>query len=306
MANVIIGIHGLSNKPEPQLLADWWEKSIREGLKNRGVENPDFKFVMVNWAKLLYKFPQHDDPNFKHDPSYLNQPYIEAVDGALVEYTETWSDRLREWVTDRIGGLAERFGGSRLAALEDRVMASKGWEMPFYFDQSNKFNDGNGQPESARDVLVGTVIEAIRDNRDDRLMLISHSMGTIITYDALRDLGRTSPGFEVAQFVTMGSPLGFTAVKNRVLTERAYADVRVRTPSMVKERWVNYADRRDLIAAESHLRGDYRANATGVRVVDDLIHNDYTALDGNRKPHKSFGYLRTPELSDQIKDFLGA
>ncbi len=304
MANVIIGIHGLSNKPEPELLSDWWERSIREGLKNRGADNPDFKFVMVHWAKLLYKFPQHDDPDFKHDPSYLNQPYIEAASGALQEYTERWTDGVREWVTDRIGGLAERFGGKRLAAIEDRVMASKGWELAFYYDKSKTLDDGSGQPQPARQVLMDTLTNVIKENEVDRLMLIAHSMGTIIAYDVLRDLGRSDPEFKVAHFVTIGSPLGFTGVKNRVKKERDYAGVRVRTPSVVKERWVNYADRRDPIAAESHLRGDYRANEAGVRVVDNLIRNDYTGVDGERKPHKSFGYLRTPELSDQIKDFL--
>ncbi|MCH7736776.1 MAG: hypothetical protein IH872_05165 [Chloroflexi bacterium] len=306
MANVIIGIHGLSNKPEPRLLSDWWEKSIREGLRNRGVENPDFDFEMVNWSMLLYKTPQHNDPDFKHDSAYLNQPYIEAAEGALKAYTERRRDRIREWVTDRFAGLAERIGGSRFAALEERIIASKGWEVPFYYDESKTLKDGDGQSQPARKVLVGTLTNAIKKRQDDRLMLISHSMGTTIAYDALRDLGREIPNFKVAQFVTMGSPLGLTFVKSKIKTERDYdrGRMRVRTPSVVTEKWVNYADRTDPVAAESHLRGDYGPNPAGIQVVDDLTDNDYTAPDGERIPHKSFGYLRTPELSDQIKDFL--
>ena len=58
MTSVIVGIHGLANKPERQVLADWWERSIREGLaKNSGVRGADFEFHMVYWADLLYKYP---------------------------------------------------------------------------------------------------------------------------------------------------------------------------------------------------------------------------------------------------------
>ena len=32
---VIIGIHGLGNKPSPPLLAKWWKEAIREGLSRR-------------------------------------------------------------------------------------------------------------------------------------------------------------------------------------------------------------------------------------------------------------------------------
>ena len=93
-------------------------------------------------------------------------------------------------------------------------------------------------------------------------------------------------------------------VKDSVLKERSYADVPVRTPTVVRERWVNYADRGDPVAVDTHLRDDYGPNDGGVRVEDDLIRNDYVGLDGKRKPHKSFGYLRTPELSRHIRDFL--
>ena len=33
MPDIIIGIHGLANKPNKKTLEDWWKKSILEGLK---------------------------------------------------------------------------------------------------------------------------------------------------------------------------------------------------------------------------------------------------------------------------------
>ncbi len=32
MPKVIVGIHGLANKPKKDILTDWWEKSIKERL----------------------------------------------------------------------------------------------------------------------------------------------------------------------------------------------------------------------------------------------------------------------------------
>ena len=74
---------------------------------------------------------------------------------------------------------------------------------------------------------------------------------------------------------------------------------------MVKRRWANYADRKDPVAFDSHLRDDFGANSSAVRVEDDLVTNDYTA-QGDRNPHKSYGYLRTPEISMHIQQFIEA
>ena len=105
--------------------------------------------------------------------------------------------------------------------------------------------------------------------------------------------------------VTIGSPLGMPHVKANIYSESDYTDTRVRTPTVVAERWVNYADRGDPVALDTHLSDDFGPNSVGVRVVDDLVVNDYTSPSGDRNSHKSYGYLRTPELSRQINHFLG-
>ena len=47
MSKVIIGIHGLANKPEQKVLTNYWKKSITEGLKNVRVQNPRFNFGLL-------------------------------------------------------------------------------------------------------------------------------------------------------------------------------------------------------------------------------------------------------------------
>ena len=74
MANILIGIHGLANKPPKDTLSEWWEAAIREGLsKNCDLEDADFRYEMVFWADLV------------HDPLQAaeghRQPYIKAPPG---------------------------------------------------------------------------------------------------------------------------------------------------------------------------------------------------------------------------------
>jgi len=83
-------------------------------------------------------------------------------------------------------------------------------------------------------------------------------------------------------------------VKHKIIKENRL----VRTPSIVKN-WTNLADRRDPVALDTHLSDDYQENYAGVRVKDDLVMNDWGGIN-----HKSYGYLRTPEFSDLLKNFI--
>ena len=159
----------------------------------------------------------------------------------------------------------------------------------------------------ARPVLMDALMDTLVPLRSERLMLIAHSIGSIVAYDVLRELGRRDGTFPIRHFVTIGSPLGLFDVKSRVHTERInYSEVPVRTPPVVTDGWANYADRRDPAVFDTHLGDDYRPNAAGIRVVDGLVLNDYVSPKRERNYHKSYGYLRTPEMSEYIRDFLDA
>ena len=103
-------------------------------------------------------------------------------------------------------------------------------------------------------------------------------------------------------------------VKGKIIEEfihRGKEGERVRTPSVVKKRWVNFADRKDPVALDVHLRDDYKKNGSNVRCEDDLVYNDYRIMkhgktEVDRNHHKSYGYLRTPEFSALVKKFLSA
>ena len=274
MSNVIIGIHGLSNKPKPSVLESGWSTAILEGLKkNEGIDNVSLNFSSVYWADKMYD---------EYDPK--PDLYREASEGALKTYNESWMDSVRnktfDWAGDIIDCMKNSFG---MDALADKILEEKLIDLSRYYKEPKKRKE-------LRDILKDEILK----HKEKRIMILSHSMGTIIAYDVLRDIGKQFPRLIIDHFVTLGSPLGMPHVKYKIACENPL----VRTPSVVKQ-WSNFADKKDPVAIDEKLAGDYDPNDSGVQVKDDLVSNDWGGIN-----HKSYGYLRTPEVSRIIKNFI--
>ncbi len=305
MKSIILGLPGLDNQPPQAQLQDEWRQAIAEGLaKNGAVTNPEVPFALVYWADLLYKYPLHDDANFSFDPLYNQHPYRPAQSGALRPYRDSWLETLQRGSFDLLGKTSaslrlrfevEVFSNARLSSLLR--------ELHLYYDGDRFIPNRQGQPDLARHVLRAELHQALQRHRGQRICLVTHAMGSLIAYDALRDLGQHDPDLSVSHFITLGSPLGLPYVKTKILRERGY-DPSLRTPSLVQDQWVNYADRRDAIALETHLADDYTANCQAVQVQDTLIANDAVLRDGQPDYHNLYGYLRTPEFSHVVQTFL--
>ena len=309
---LVIGIHGLANKPEEQVLRDAWHDSIIEGLNNVNHTSVDFDFDMVYWADLLYAYPLHRRTGFEFDPLFNTEPYVPAKDGELREYSETLLDQLRiaggDLVGESVEGLKKHFGFNRLADLVLRHLLK---DLSFYYSGEKIKRPDSDEFASARRVLRDELKSKLQKHAGRDIMLIAHSMGSIIAYDTLRELGPDS-GIEVSHFVTIGSPLGLPHVQGKILNEAKELGKpeEVRTPSIVTKAWLNFADKRDPVAADPKLADDYTANGSGVQavqVIDDLVANTYhIEIDGKDETnhHKSYGYLRTPEFSKALAAFL--
>jgi hypothetical protein len=279
---VIIGIHGLDNKPEPTLLSDWWKAAIDEGIaRHGGGQKPKVRFELVYWADLVYPEPA--------DSASLSDPYVPAEgEGPLprggLSVRRMTAARVREG-TGRV--LAKVFK-TRLA--ESRFKEALWTRMP---DLHSYRKD-----EALRKAVQQRLIERLRVARRwrRRVMLIAHSMGSIIAYDVLREAEQSLPRLRLEHLVTVGSPLGLGE----------FGDI-VERPLHVPEcvvRWSNLADPKDQVARwDAFLSEDCLPNSRGVTISDRLVVNSYVNPAGQPNPHKVYGYLRAPEMSELITEF---
>jgi hypothetical protein len=128
---------------------------------------------------------------------------------------------------------------------------------------------GDGMRERMRSAL---------DAVDGPVIVVSHSLGTIIAYDVLRERRR-----DVPLLVTAGSPLAVQEIQDLVISP-------LKVPDGVTE-WRNVADGRDLVALDKTIRPEYQP---ADRIRDFLVVND------SDNHHDIREYLRTAPLHDAV------
>jgi hypothetical protein len=128
-------------------------------------------------------------------------------------------------------------------------------------------------------------------------------MGSIIAYDVLTQL---VPDVKIDTFVTIGSPLGLPIIMNKISLEQhknLSPGLKVTAPENISRYWYNLSDLRDKVAMNYNLGDDYKKNSKGIKPIDAVVYNNYEN-NGESNPHKSYGYLRTPEMAKIIDEFL--
>ena len=112
-------------------------------------------------------------------------------------------------------------------------------------------------------------------------------------------------------FITLGSPLMLLGFKQGII-ESQHDFPHCAWPVVTENirAWKNFADWHDPIVMKSvaDLRDSYLTKEGEEIIEDFLVENTYTRQNENgehiRNHHKSYGYLRSPEVSETIKDFL--
>jgi hypothetical protein len=139
--------------------------------------------------------------------------------------------------------------------------------------------------------------EAIRENAQRRIsdhvandtrILIGHSLGTVIAYEALC----AHPKWPIRTFITLGSPLG---IRNLIFDHLrpSPSEVAAAWPECIQQ-WFNIADSGDVVALVKELRPHF-----GACVKDVLVYNGATA-------HNVQPYLSAEETGRAIAAGLAA
>lgn len=120
--------------------------------------------------------------------------------------------------------------------------------------------------------------------RDTRV-LIGHSLGSVVAYEAAHRHPHPLPAL-----ITLGSPLGMRTI--------VYERTRPQPPTVPPqvERWINVADRDDLVAASLDLTAQFPGPA-------GVLENTYT-VDNGARPHDATFYLAKKTVANAIAEAL--
>ena len=297
-AKIIIGIHGLRNKPPRRILKRWWKKAIKEGLRTAGHRRTFFRFELVYWADILHHKPLRPREKNPDHPRYLESPYIPAKDHKTHK-----PSRLRRRVLDLLEKQLDKLFLKEdlsfdLSGITDKIITRYFEDLDTYYNETPVVK--RGKKASARELIMQRLSRTLTKHRRKHILLIAHSMGSIIAFDVMMPSERD---YSIHTFITVGSPLGIPAVIKKSLSGQKKPEQKARTPDCIVHEWLNYTDLKDRVAFNYNLKDDYGPNRHGIRPVDHAVYNNYEN-NGKRNPHKSYGYLRTPELSRKIYAFL--
>ena len=300
MAKVIIGIHGLGNKPAKEILQDWWLFAMKEGLERLGKSTVLPKFEMVYWADILYDKPLDENILDKEDPYFLEEKYIPSIQKFEPE-DNSRRQKVLDFIEDQLDklflneDLTINFNG-----IMDSIIHRYFRDLEIYY--AEECFDDNDVKCKARKLIRNRLVAVLKKYDNDEIFLIGHSMGSIVSYDVLTFL---LPEIKIHTFVTIGSPLGFPVIQGKIAAEwnsKKLVPANLKTPPGVVKHWYNFADLKDKVALIYQLAKNFQSNWRGVKPQDFVVFNDYqNEIEANH--HKSFGYLRANEFSIVLHAF---
>jgi hypothetical protein len=135
------------------------------------------------------------------------------------------------------------------------------------------------------------------------ILLIAHSMGSVIAFETLWQLSRaTCEPMQIDLFLTMGSPLGQRYMQKRIKGRDAIGAVRF--PDNIR-RWVNLTAVGDLTAIDPTLSDDFGEMVEHglVEYIDDRELYNWFRLDGELNTHAEYGYLVNAETASVVVDW---
>jgi hypothetical protein len=301
MGKIIIGVHGLGNKPPKYLLESWWKQSIAEGLQRNGYAHRKFDFELVYWADALNPAPLNPDETDKDDKLYINERYIPSPERRRKRPKGFKEHFINFFKKHRDSLLFHESMHENFPSFTDLIIKHFFKDLSLYLTQ--KFTEETKSDSLVKEEIRLKLINTLEKYKGDDILLITHSMGSIISYDVLI---HSEKDVKIDSLITMGSPLGIPFMFDKLKNEFSIVpgdENRLRTPDNILTEWINLADPADKLAQKAGLRKIFKMNSREIGPDMRTIFNDYES-EGIENPHKSFGYLRTPELAHIVNEFL--
>ncbi len=317
----IVYVHGLGSKPPRDVSHDLWRHALTENIR---VANPDLAaeldhhpevFESAYWADVV--------PHHIPDTAGYCRKLRAQVERVIAERREI-RDAFHVGLGEKLGGFFQD-RGLDLVKLIAGALAVKDEVMTRFLRETELYAEDQYVSDQMRAPLEQALRRAWNEGRD--VAVVTHSMGSFIAYDVLwRFSHRQTDGFaayrrrRVQLFVTLGSPLGDTTVRDLLFARHHEHQGSRQFPTNI-DFWHNYACLGDVVAHQKNFDEMFYAPMRDLglfpqrkrfRSIDYAdLHNPFEVVShkGNRhrnrrNPHKSYGYLVQPRLGTWLEDFL--
>jgi hypothetical protein len=289
----IIYVPGKNPKPEPALHRELLWRTLVEGVRRAdsavaGTLQASYpQFHLVSWNYLYYHVYKNNTKDIPWIDALINKHGPTRQDIREAHSWNIWLSHLLLTVGDHIPLLI------RLLPEEVRSTAN---EIDRYFNNTDDI------ASKVRGLLKQT-LRPMLEQQDD-VLVIGHSLGSVIAYDTLWELTHQEGITGKVDFLTLGSPMGMHYIRRRLLGMNGHEEKSY--PAMVR-RWINLSAEGDVTALNQNLKETfYPMLELGlVESIEDHCHGiyNYFRSDTGLNSHRSYGYLVSPAVGSIIADW---
>ena len=313
MAKHLMLIHGRHFKPNMTDLRANWLDAIKHGLERDGHKDAlavyrERKPTFVYYGNISNKFLKKYDDSYDKEADvadrkeclrilkdYSRADFLGDEGESNYQALDGYSP-LNEWFLDAFAGVADFF------RIADPLVRGFAADLAHYWNPDAEYGS------EVRWRLTEPLNKALHEGDD--VMLVSHSLGSMIAYDVLwkfshygeyKSLRKTNN--KLSKLVTLGSPLGNETVKRNL--KGANADGPRRYPALIRT-LENFAAEDDYISHDETLKDDYRKMKRHKLVGSIKDHRIYNLAvrNGETNPHHGAGYLIHPEFIEVLAEWL--
>ncbi|MEA1891047.1 MAG: hypothetical protein U9N50_14880 [Pseudomonadota bacterium] len=307
-------IHGIANKPPREKLLENWEAYLEQGGLNLATQGVSTS--MVYWADVMYAEPEAPDADFESVEEGLGTAeadedlaWIKDLPADEKAFVESFHEKLG---FDRKSPEGDDFTPPAFEGNEDELEALKFEAIPLpwfikrrvmkallkdvhHYLFNTKYSPRAGEEYQVQDHIRKLFVDQLKEDTVDKEgphVVVSHSMGTVIAYDCLKNVPDCPP---ISAYMTVGSPLGISEVYDNFNPDYEKRDA---FPSdKVAGDWVNVYDRLDPVAFDARIANDYQKGGNKV-VLDQRVHNT------GKWRHSSYKYYGQQALCNHLKTLL--
>ncbi|HEY0665199.1 MAG TPA: hypothetical protein VGD24_03955 [Gallionella sp.] len=289
----IIFVPGKNPKPEAVLHRELLWRTLLEGVRRgdgviaSALQANYAHFHLISWNYLYYN---------EYKDITMDLPWIDALINkhGPTEQDIHDADSWNIWLQRLLLTIGDHF--PLLIHLLPQEVRSTANEISRYF------NNTDHVASDIRALLKQTLRPLLE--KQDQVLLIGHSLGSVIAYDTLWELSVQDGLKGKVDFLTLGSPMGMHYIQRRLLGMNGNSPKSY--PDLIRH-WINLSAEGDVTALNQDFNESFHPMLERglIESIEDHSHGIYNFYrsDAGLNCHRSYGYLVNPAVGNIIAEW---